>query len=159
MYISSVSVFILYLLLFIIIYKIPTSLSDTYYVLEESKKGIFFTIMMFVIGFTIAPVVLEFTPEDYKFLGFFSVIGILFTGAAPLFKSASQKVVHFVSAGISAVASLLWIIFVASEYYYIVLLLSLLGYILYLFDKKSYLFYGEMVIFFSYYIILGLYLY
>lgn len=90
----------------------PLSLSETYYLLENKyKQGRWFTLMMILLVFTLSPVLMEYTSEHFKFLAFFILLGILFTGAAPLFKTKSQSPIHYIGAGTSAVASILWTIF------------------------------------------------
>ena len=158
MYISmllSFTIFIVYLFNYIIRYGIPDSLSATYYKIKFKPM---FTLMMFTIGFTLIPALLEFTPENYQFLAFLAISGILFTGAAPMFLDKHQGKVHFISAGIAAISALLWIIFVGYQYLYILGIATLLGVTLILINKKAYLFYLEMIIFFSMYIIILLYL-
>ena len=105
----SLTIFLTYVIYVLIKYGVPTSLSESAYLMKSTR---YFTIMMFLIGFTVLPALFNITPDNGKFAAFFLVLGILFTGAAPLFKD-SQKTVHYVSAGISAAFSLLWIILVS----------------------------------------------
>lgn len=92
-------------------FGIPSSLSDSYYLLESKKRnlGALFTIMMFSMTFLIIAPMLQITPENWQFLAFLSVIGIGFVGAAPLFKSGgTESKVHTYAAAASAIFSLLW---------------------------------------------------
>jgi hypothetical protein len=86
------------------------SLSGTYYSLEQMKQGSgrLFTIMMLILAFIMAAPLFEYTSESFKFVAFFMVLGILFTGAAPLFKLPFESNIHYIGAGTSAAMSLIW---------------------------------------------------
>jgi hypothetical protein len=60
---------------------------------------------MFIVGFMIAPKLFEAIQNpSYKFLGFFTVLGILGVGADPLVKG-KHNIVHYLSAIIMGISS------------------------------------------------------
>lgn len=110
----ATSLFTVYLYTMVKMFGIPPSLSDTYYLLEGTKKGagILFTFIMFILVFTFAPIMIEVSTESTQFLAFLSLLGIGFVGAAPKFKGVTQESrVHIVGAFIAAISSTLWMLF------------------------------------------------
>lgn len=108
MYISCLIGFLIIFLYCIIISikskDIPNSISQIIYSLNEKWKWTF-TIVMFIVGFMIAPQLIEIIQNPlYKFLGFFTVLGIFGVGADPLVKGESN-IVHYLSAIIMGISS------------------------------------------------------
>ena len=104
------SVFVAYIASIIAINKgIPPSISESFYVLNNKKKGLgyLFTIWCFFIGVSVMAVIFEVTDGRwFQFLGLFCGGGLGFVGAAPLFKGR-EKTIHFVGATTCAVSALL----------------------------------------------------
>ncbi len=101
MYISCLVGFLIIFLYCIIVIihdrEIPNSISQIVYSLSEKWKWTF-TIVMFIVGFMIVPQLIESIQNPlYKFLGFFTVLGILGVGADPLVKG-EHNIVHYLSA-------------------------------------------------------------
>ena len=83
--------------------EIPASISAT--VFQLSRKGQWvFTIVMWLVGFLLLPVLLEKVSEKTQFLAFLMVAGIGFVGAAPLVLK-EKNTVHYVSAAIAGISS------------------------------------------------------
>ena len=149
--------FIAYVVTCVIMFKAPTSLSNTYYLLNEKRKGLglAFTFMMWLLCFSIVIPMIEITNENFEFLPFLTVLGIGFVGAAPLFKrkgkGSIEPYVHFTGATLSAVGSLIWI-FVCFPSYWTFLLANLFLMLIIMLvtrTEKSYMFYAEMVLLLS----------
>lgn len=112
----SLIVFAVYLFFMIKRYSIPKSLSDTYYLLGKTDdpkvfnrlRASIFTAMMWIISFTLLPVILEATPDNWKFLAYLALAGICFVGAAPEFKDPLEGKVHTTSAYVAAIFGILW---------------------------------------------------
>lgn len=117
--IISLLIFVVYLFFAIKRYGIPTSLSETYYLLGGEPfnrlKASIFTFMMWAIAFTLLPTMLDITPESLQFLAFLALTGICFVGAAPQFKEKSEGKVHTISAIIAACFGLLWALAVCKQ--------------------------------------------
>lgn len=157
----GICTFALYLCTILIIFGLPASLSETYYLLQNKyKKGILFTIMMILLAIFMAFPLFEFTPENYKFIAFFMLLGILFTGAAPLFKDSSQSPIHYVGAGISAISSILWTIIIFPEnisgFYFAWMIINILVTAIWLTrDKTRWLYAVELLLFVNTFLLIG----
>lgn len=108
--------FIVYNSIAIGFFGIPWSMSKTYYLYEEKKKGlgIVFTIFMWLMGFTMIPGWLIISDamgpwESYlTFLAFITGTCIVFVGTAPRYREETEGMVHMTAARICAVTALLW---------------------------------------------------
>lgn len=98
-------------------FGIPTSLSQSYYLLNEVKKnlGFLFTGMMLAMAFTLLPAWLELgevvSPWSSHLnpLVFFTCAAIAFVGASPAFKANKlEGTVHKVAAVVAAACSMIW---------------------------------------------------
>lgn len=90
---------------------IPTSISDTYYQLEKhGRKKWLFQLAMIVPAFLLLPAWLDFSEENIQFLAFLSCGGLMFVGAATLFKMELEGKVHYSATVICGVSALLWTI-------------------------------------------------
>lgn len=83
--------------------QIPESISQTVFLLPRRGKWVF-TIVMWLVGFLLMPVLMEKVSEQTQFIAFFMIAGILFVGAAPLVLK-EKNTVHYVFAAISGIAS------------------------------------------------------
>ena len=91
-------------------FNIPTSISNTYYLLEEKYKcgWIFVVVFMFTPILMIMPWI-DISSERYEMFPALSCMALAFVGAAPFFKDHSNGV-HFVAAGICMMLSQAWIV-------------------------------------------------
>lgn len=113
--------FIAFILVFIGIGRLE-SLSDSYYELMEKKDWYkyLFQITLLSVSFLLVPVMLEFTPEAFKFLAFFTVAPIAFVAVAPRFRAVdnvygdNEKKVHKTAALVSGASSALWVVSIAA---------------------------------------------
>ena len=106
------------------VFGAPKSLSMTFYLFQERKKWqrVLFPIMMISTAGLLLPAWLEISEgHNLQFMAFFAAAGLMFTGAAPAFKSSDlENGVHLGSAIFAAVFALLWVAFVANLWYFIV---------------------------------------
>lgn len=89
---------------------IPSSVSDTYYRLEKrgKRKGLF-QLAMIVPAMLLLPAWLECSGENIRFLAFLSCGGLIFVGAAPLFKLELEGRVHYSAAAVCGISAILWV--------------------------------------------------
>lgn len=133
----------------------PKSLSNTFYLFQERKPWQRFLcpIMMVGVAFLLLPAWLEISAASpLMFMAFFAAGGILFTGAAPAFNSSKlENNVHTVSAIFATTFALLWVIFVAKLWWFIIVWFVLIALISLLTNtwKTSYVYWLETVAFMS----------
>ena len=113
LYISSLFVFITFIIIMLIVFGKLPSISETYYRLEHWRKGSgwIFTVFIWVVAGSFVPFWLSYSKENVQFLAFFACWGLIFVGAAPQFKEGLSRKVHFVSALVSGIAASMWLIF------------------------------------------------
>ena len=112
----SFLIFIVYNSVAIALFGFPWSMSQTYYLYENKKKGLgwLFTIYMWLMAFTMAPGWFNTSTNIgpwmsyFTFLVFFVISGILFVGTAPRYKDYDEGLFHTISALICAASALLW---------------------------------------------------
>ena len=110
--IISFVVCLLYLTAVSVAFGIPESISDSFYLLEGRRRGLgyAFTLWSWTVAFTVMSVMFVASEGQwYQFLGLFAGGGLGFVGAAPLFKG-HERTVHYVSAGVCALAALAWMV-------------------------------------------------
>lgn len=143
--IISMIIFLAYLVEMYLYFGIPYSISDTYYKLENRKKGAggLFSAMCVGVGGLLLPALLEVTPESYQFTAFLACAGLIFVGAAPQFKLSLTGSVHYGSAALCVVFSQIW---VGLMCWWILLpvWLAFIGYILFNLFKHSDFFRGNI---------------
>lgn len=103
----NIILFCLYNIYIIYKYGLPTSLSETAYML--GKRYWLFTILCLVTGFSTLPIWFDIGSSDWNFLKFLSMIGLAFTGVTPMFKEGLDKPVHYTSSIITCICMLLWL--------------------------------------------------
>lgn len=163
LYYFGISFFVLYISSICIIYGIPKSISDSFYLLERGYKDIkwnmsyVFTIFCYVICFSILPVWLEHTPKILQFIPFIAASALAFVGTAPYFKTINKKI-HFVSAIICMIFALLWISIVTTKYWFIPIILLVPILLLYKKIQENIVFYVEMWAFVSLFVSLSWYI-
>lgn len=113
----AILIFVVYNIVAISKFGIPSSLSVTFYLWNGVKNnlGYIFTLMMYCVVFTLMPSWIEITevitPWSHYLtvLPFFAAASIAFVGTAPAFRSCElENKVHVVSAGLAAAFSILW---------------------------------------------------
>lgn len=129
-------IMVVYLFSFVGNNGIPTSISDTYY--RNNKRWLFSAVLIVAASLAIAPI-LNYTPESYKFLGFFIVAGIFFVAASPAFKDEFVGKVHCGAAIVLGVAAVVWIALTIGVPW-----LSLLGLTIGLFNLRNIVFWVEV---------------
>ena len=115
-----------------------TCLSDAWYVMHTN-----FTCAMFGLAFLVVIPAIEHTPHEYTFLAFLMCVLIAFVGVAGDYKANGLiRNVHLISALLSAICSVTWVILVspASLSYGVIVALSLV-------ERKRWLLWLEMACF------------
>lgn len=108
--------FIVYNSVAIGIFGIPWSMSKTYYLYEEKRKGLgwVFTIFMWLMAFTMIPgwiIISEAIGpwmSYFTFLAFITGACIAFVGTAPCYYDELEGKVHMTAAKICAATALIW---------------------------------------------------
>lgn len=111
----SVCLFIIYISSIIIKYGIPSSVSETFYLLPKNMRWLF-TVFCWGVSIIVAPW-LDITPKSWQFLAFLSVAGLCFVGTAAEFKEDLISKVHYTAAVVCMAASQLWIFLVTKLWY------------------------------------------
>ncbi len=93
-----------YIVIFVSFHGIPPSLSESYYHIKH--KALFSLTLVMSGGLIIIPWI-ELS-QRAEGLAFLSVAALMFVAASPQFKESLSREVHYVSAGIMAVASISW---------------------------------------------------
>jgi hypothetical protein len=150
----SVLLFALYIITIIALFGVPASISDSFYLLKGKKKGTeyFFTMWCYAVAITMMVIIFSKSEGKwFQFFGLFAGGGLGFVGTATMFKS-SEKVIHYVSAALCAVSSILWIIF--SGYWLITIVIFGLSAIIITSQYKKSMFFLEIACFISMYLTL-----
>ena len=103
--IISAIVFALYLLIMAKLHGIQPSISDNYYV---SRHPWTFTLVMWLVAFSMMPAMIEATSETWQFTAFLSCAGIAFVGAAAAYRQQLTNTVHIAGAATAGLFSIVW---------------------------------------------------
>lgn len=152
-FLISLGIYLIYNLVCLIKFKVPTSLSETHYhLIGESKKNeVIFTLILWAISIPIMITGFDITPANYQFLIFLSAGALMFVGAAPFFKRGGlENKVHVYSAIFTGICSILWSFFVGNLYITVVALILMLIIVIVKTTKRTYLI--ETILFLNLYI-------
>lgn len=129
-----------------IIYKygIPVSLSETSYLLGGNKRYLF-TGYCYLSAFLVIPVLLGIVPETLTFLPFLMCVGLLFSGATPLFKKGLDKPVHMIFSIMSFISFIVFIILMMGWWWFGAFALIFTG--LCIWKRKCFVYFAEMLAF------------
>ena len=136
-------------------FGIPKSLSMTFYLFKERKNWlcVWFPIMMISMAFLLMPAWLELSLNSpFQFLAFLAPSAVIFTGAAPAFKSSRlENTVHMTGAIIAVTTALLWVALVAHLWQVILLWTGVVITIMFISKtiKTSYIYWIETIAFLS----------
>lgn len=103
---------------------IPESLSATYYLLEG--HGWLTQLVFILTGFLLLPGWLAESVESLQFLAFLACASLVFVGCAPMFKLPLEGAVHYTSAAVCCISSVLWVILMG--YYPTVICCAFIGF-------------------------------
>lgn len=107
----SFIVFVAYNIVSLILFGVPKSLSETFYLYKEKYNcGWVFSVVLAVMAFTLMPAFIQISENNfywYAFLSFFTCAFIVFVAVAPHFKSYESRI-HTISALIAAFSGFLW---------------------------------------------------
>lgn len=115
--ICAVVVFAVYNITMVALYDVPSSLSETFYLLNDERNGYgcFFTAMMWAVAFLLLPALVGISDrlgawECYCTpIAFAAVASIYFVGAEPAFRNLGEESkVHSVAAKLAAFFALAW---------------------------------------------------
>ena len=133
---------------------IPPSISENFYLLESLHKGLgwLFFGWCTVIGISVMAVMFGLSEGQwYQFLPLFAGFGLVLVGCAPRFRSEERRM-HQIGAFLCAVTAVMWCVCTG---YWAVMLSSLgLAFAVSLFDWDRRIFWWEVGIFVSTYIIM-----
>lgn len=127
--ITAFIIFLTYNIVTVVKFGMPSSLSDTFYLIENKKKnlGYIFTGMMWSMAFLLMPAWIAITDampgwEHYlTVLPFLSAAGIAFVGSAPAFRNVGvENKVHMWAAKLCAVFAIAWCAVVCWRIMYII---------------------------------------
>lgn len=104
--------------------SIPESLSATYYLLEG--RGWMTQVLFVVTGIGLLPVWMDASSDEMKFFAFLACASLVFVGCAPMFRLPLQGAVHYTSAAVCCVCSVLWVALMG--YYPIFICCAFLGF-------------------------------
>ncbi|MFI3296909.1 MAG: hypothetical protein R3Y59_04695 [bacterium] len=92
------------------------SISQSYYKWKESiHAGNLFLAWTVVTAFTILPVWLQVTPDNYQFIAFLSAAALMFVGSVPLYLS-TETLPHYLLAAVCIILSVVWSVIVGVWY-------------------------------------------
>lgn len=148
----SLTVFLAYIFTSILLFGVPISLSQTYYLFERRKKGLgaMFTSFMWMTGFPLLIIWIDVLQNDWDFLPFVAVASLMFVGTATAYRVTMTREVHLLSALLSALSSVLWSVLYGSIGHLIVIILLTL--IIVMYNNKNRVFWLEMGAFTNIYI-------
>lgn len=126
------------------------SISQSYYIVQPNY---IFSIWIILTSLLIFPTWVEFSPEQYQFLSFISIVFLIIVGISPRYLGDDKKI-HTISAIATCVISIIYTII--TQGYYILILLLLLIVILKLLKVNNFLFWLETIAFSNIYLTLGL---
>lgn len=86
---------------------IPYSISETFYKIEHK---FWFGLTMVLTAGLLMPIILEVTPDSYRFMAFLACTGMMMTGVAPNFREGIEKTIHTTGAVFCLVFSQVWVI-------------------------------------------------
>ena len=125
----ALAIFTAYNAAIIGVFGMPTSLSDSFYLLQSKKKGLgyLFTAMMFSMALCLMPAWLSISDSmpgwehNLTFLAFFAAAAICFVGAAPAFRNVGiEHNMHMWAAKSCAVFAIAWCAIVCWRIMYII---------------------------------------
>lgn len=122
--IIATAIYVAYNAICLVLFGIPESLSNTYYLWKEKNgKGYLFCLMMYAVVAFMMPAWLTLSEgSTFQFLAFLAPAAIAFVGTAPRFKNDKlEGNVHSISAVIAAACSLLWVALV-TPYWCVILI-------------------------------------
>ena len=169
LYFLSLSVFALYIGYILIRFGVPTSVSETYYLLPKKTGHLIFWAWTIAVGLPVMIFGAEISPVSFisESSIFFCGAFLIFVGTAAQFKQDFVRNYHFAFAGICAALSLIWIGFTYIQGLKIVVILTPISVLLGAYipsvnaddkvKRNSLVFFLELVCFVSLYGAMGLY--
>jgi hypothetical protein len=148
----SLTLFVAYIVTIMIVYKIPTSMSESFY---HPKIGYAFALWCYAIAISVMVTMCDLsTGQWFQFLSLFAAGGLMFVGTAPRFKT-HERLIHYCAAGTSAVSATIWMC--AAEYWYIPIpLVVLFAATAHLTGRSKVVFWMELALFASIYTVMGI---
>ncbi len=157
--ITSLVILMSYTVAVCIKFGIPTTLSESYYFIY---KKYLFTLVMWLSGFLLLPLIMEMTGGDTQIIPFLSIIGIMIVGAAPKYKE-QERTLHIIGATMAGFFSQLWIILYAYPWTlltWFILIIWAIGILIESklvkwseeLDKRKWFFWAEMLAFINLYL-------
>lgn len=124
---TSFVIYLVYNIISLYTHGVPHSLSNTYYLWNDVKKGAgyAFCVTLGLMAGLLLPAWLEIgVGSPWQFLSFLTCGSLLFVAAAPNFKSIGiESTVHTAAAIFAAICGMCWVIFVADLWAIVLLVL------------------------------------
>ena len=161
---KAIFMFLTYNILSILLFNVPESLSQTYYLFKERKNvlKILFPSMIILMVIFLSPCLFIISDNSaFQFMTFLSMLSLMFVGACPTFLNSDfDNKLHTIAAYIAAAYAMLWIILVTPYWYIILIVAGIISIIATLTKtwKKSYIYWLEMIAFISIFITIILYI-
>ena len=150
-------IFILYVVIMCLIYGIPDSISQTYLLLYKSRS-ILFSVIMMIISFSTLILTLSRTNDFVTIiLTVIAIVGIIFVAIFAQYLDKFQKIFHFLGAGISALATIIWTFYIfKNEVILFIPLMTISIVIPIISNKRKLTFWAEIGCFVNYFIVSNL---
>lgn len=112
LYFFAVAAIVAYLIVTVMTFGIPKSISETHYLWKSKGRNYLFTFVMWVVGVPILIYWVSVSKPSLQFIPFLSISGMCFVGAACAFKEHLTAAVHYASAGVWAFFATLYFVLV-----------------------------------------------
>lgn len=144
--ILSMLVYTMYISIVCFKYKVPSCISETYYMLNNKWL---FTAWLIAVAFLLFPAWVSISGVCYQFITFLSVVALCIVGLSPRYLD-SQRISHIVFTCITLILSIIWNI--VSGMYTIILILLVVCILLCFIFRSHKLFVAENIAFANIYI-------
>ena len=112
LYFFAVATIVAYLIVTVMTFGIPKSISETHYLWKGKGRDYLFTFIMWAVGLPILIYWVSVSKPSLQFIPFLSISGMCFVGAACAFKEHLTAAVHYTSAGVWAFFATLYFVLV-----------------------------------------------
>lgn len=157
LFLLSLFVFVTYIVSTTVIFGVPNSISDTYYLILNKNREMspLFTFFCWDISLSLLIYWLEINKTDWDLIPFLACSGLMFVGTAVEFNKSLTKEVHFISASLCLLFSYLWSMLYGNNFLAIfIIVISVLCYFI---NIKNKLFWIELFAFINIFIQLTIY--
>lgn len=140
-------IFVIYISWVIYLNGVPSSISDSYYVLGKKNRQLsdLFTLFCWFVSIPLLVYWIDLRPDDFDLLPFIACSSLVFVGGSPMFKRSFEGRIHKVSAILCSVSTYIWLVCYSNT---LLVTFSAITLILtYIFVESNRLFWLEMIAF------------